>query len=60
MLYASELNQLPKMIESREDVKPVTYTQKKLKDLINLKWVFFLLIAFLSAEWFLRKRSGAY
>ncbi|MEO5570251.1 MAG: hypothetical protein ABIT08_14145 [Bacteroidia bacterium] len=60
MLYAPQLAELPRIISGREDVKPVTYTQKKLKDLINLKWVFFLLIAFLSAEWFLRKRSGAY
>ncbi|MEP7170296.1 MAG: hypothetical protein ABI855_13075, partial [Bacteroidota bacterium] len=60
MVYESQLNELPKMIASREDVKPVTYTQKKLKDLINLKWVFFLMMAFLAGEWFLRKRSGAY
>ena len=36
------------------------WSEKKLKDFINLKWVFFLLMAFLAAEWFLRKRSGAY
>ncbi|HKR06374.1 MAG TPA: hypothetical protein VJY62_17195 [Bacteroidia bacterium] len=60
MVYESQLNELPKMIAAREDVKPVTYTQKKLKDIINLKWVFFLIMTFLSAEWFLRKRSGAY
>lgn len=60
MVYPAHMNELVKMIESREDVKPVVYTQKKLKDLINLKWVFTLLIFFLTAEWFLRKRSGAY
>ncbi len=60
MVYPAQLNELAKMIEAREEIKPVTYTQKKLKDLINLKWVFALLMFFLSAEWFLRKRSGAY
>jgi len=60
LVYESQLNELPKMISVREDVKPVTYSQKKLKDLINLKWFFFLLMAFLSVEWFLRKRSGTY
>jgi hypothetical protein len=60
MLYSQQMGELPQIISGREDVKPVTYTQKKLKDFINLKWVFFLLMAFLAAEWFLRKRSGAY
>jgi hypothetical protein len=60
MVYPSQLNDLPKMIAAREDVKAVTYTQKRLKDFINLKWVFFLVMTFLTAEWFLRKRSGAY
>lgn len=60
MLYPSQMPNLSKLIEAREDVKPVTYSQKKLKDLINLKWVFALLMILISAEWFMRKRSGAY
>lgn len=60
LLYPSEINQLNELIGSREDIVPVTYMQDKLKDLINLKWVFFLLVILLSLEWFLRKRSGAY
>ena len=32
----------------------------ELKDMIELKWIFFLLMALISAEWFLRKRNGAY
>jgi len=32
----------------------------KLIDLVNLKAIFFLLLAMLSIEWFLRKRSGGY
>ncbi|NNC86672.1 MAG: hypothetical protein HKN75_11380 [Bacteroidia bacterium] len=60
LLYPSQINQLNSLITSREDIVPVTYMQDKLKDLINLKWVFFLLVILLSIEWFLRKRSGAY
>lgn len=60
MVYPSNMQDLVKKIHSREDIKPVIYSQKKLQDLVNLKWVFFLLMALLSAEWFLRKRSGAY
>lgn len=47
-------------IKSRNDIRPVSFTQKKLDDMINLKWIFVLLATLLSAEWFLRKRNGAY
>jgi hypothetical protein len=60
MVYPDELKKLTELINARQDVKAVSYSQKKLNDLINLKWVFFLLIILLSAEWFMRKNSGAY
>ena len=60
MVYKNELNQLEEMLINREDIKPVSYTQQKLNEMINLKWVFFLILVLLSFEWFIRKRSGAY
>jgi hypothetical protein len=60
MVYPKNLNDLAKMIASRDDIKSVSYEHKQLKDLINLKWVFFLLLTLVSLEWFLRKRSGSY
>lgn len=60
MVYPKNLNDIAKMIAAREDIKSVSYEHKQLKDLINLKWVFFLLLALVSLEWFLRKRSGSY
>jgi hypothetical protein len=60
MFYPKEFSQISKAIEAKEDIKPVSYEHKKLLDLISLKWIFGLLILFLSLEWFLRKRSGAY
>jgi hypothetical protein len=60
-MYApKDLLKLQNLLLQREDILPVSYTEKKLKELINLKWVFFLLLALLSLEWFLRKRNGAY
>jgi hypothetical protein len=47
-------------ILTKKDVKPVIYSKKSLSESINLKWIFFLLISLLSAEWFMRKRSGGY
>jgi hypothetical protein len=41
-------------------VKTITYTTRKLNDLINIGWILLALLALLSLEWFLRKRSGSY
>ncbi len=54
----NELDKLEKELMTNELIKPVTYTQKQLNDLIDLKWIFFLILGLLSLEWFLRKRSG--
>ncbi len=60
LIYPSQLEQLAEKLNKREDIKSVSYTEKKLNEIINLKWIFFLLLALLSAEWFMRKRNGAY
>ncbi len=60
MVYPSELLNLFQLIKTREDIKPVFYTQERLNELINFKWVFFLILMLISFEWFLRKRNGAY
>ena len=60
MVYPNDLKKLSEKLNAREDIKSVSYSEKKLTDLINVKWVFFLLLALLSLEWFMRKRSGAY
>jgi hypothetical protein len=60
MVYPAELSVLSDKIMKREDIKPVIYNPKKLADLISLKWIFFILLFLLSAEWFLRKRNGSY
>ncbi len=54
----NELDKLEKELMNNELIKPVTYTQKQLNDLIDLKWIFFLILGLFSVEWFLRKRSG--
>lgn len=56
----NQTDELIQQIKTREDIKAVSYSQTKLTDLINNKWIFFLLLALLSTEWFIRKRSGSY
>jgi len=60
MFYPQQINKLTKVLNLREDIKSVSYSQKRFLEIINLKWIFFLIIALLTAEWFLRKRNGAY
>lgn len=60
LIYPDKLEELAEKLNARDDIKSVSYNEKKLNDLINLKWIFYLLLIFLSAEWFMRKRNGAY
>jgi hypothetical protein len=60
MVFPAGMEKLAETLKAREDIKTVSYSEKKLNDLINLKWIFFVLLALLSAEWFMRKRNGAY
>jgi hypothetical protein len=59
-LSPTQLATLPNLIGKREDVKPVSHSETKLEELIRIEWIFFLLLALLSAEWFLRRRNGTY
>jgi len=56
----TELDKLLKNIQEREDIVTVAYKEKTFKDLIDYKWLFFVVILLLSVEWFIRKYNGAY
>ncbi len=58
MLQPSQINQLAAMIRKNENVKTVVYEDKHYSEMIDLKWVFVMIMALLSFEWFLRKREG--
>jgi len=58
LYYKNQLEQLQKDILSSDSIKSITYSHKELTDLVNLKWLFFMILAFLSTEWFLRKYNG--
>jgi len=58
MVQPSAINQLAALIRKNENIKTVVYEDKHYSDIIDVKWVFILILALLSAEWFLRKREG--
>lgn len=58
LFYKNQLDQLEKAILSTDHIKSITYSHKQLSDLVNLKWIFFVILLLLSTEWFLRKYNG--
>ena len=57
LYYPSQLAQLAQDL-AQANFKPVISSEESLKDLVNLKWLFFVLVALLGAEWATRKYQG--
>lgn len=57
--YPSQLDELAKGIQENETIKPTRFSSEELKSWINIKGLFFTILAFLSIEWFIRKWNGS-
>lgn len=57
-----KLEQLSSLTTDLQQIKVASliHSEETFNQLINLKWVFFLLLTLISAEWFLRKYLGSY
>ncbi len=60
MVSQAEMNDIPAMIKAVGTVKPVIYENATTKSLINLKWLFAVLLLLIATEWFLRRYLGSY
>lgn len=60
MFFPANMDTLIPAIEQNESISSVIYEEHDLKDWINIKWIFIILLTLLTLEWFLRKRNGAY
>ncbi|WP_230688273.1 VWA domain-containing protein [Hymenobacter jeongseonensis] len=58
LYYPAQFEKLAQDI-LKANYKPVITAEEDLKDLINLKWIFFVILAFLTVEWAVRKYSGS-
>lgn len=58
-LYRPEdLLKIASAIAGNDEIKTLSYEDRKYEELINLKWLFVLLMGLLTLEWFFRKRNG--
>jgi hypothetical protein len=60
MLRVDQMDDFPQIIKAREDIKTITYSEKRYLELVNVFWVFLIIIAILATEWFIRKFNGSY
>jgi hypothetical protein len=58
MVFPSQMMDLAQLIKANENVKTVSYEDRKYEEPINLKLVFFIILVLLTVEWFSRKRYG--
>jgi len=58
MLQPSQVSRVADLIKKNENIKTVVYEDRHYADLIDMKWVFALILLLLSTEWFMRKREG--
>jgi hypothetical protein len=55
-----DMASLAEILKTENKLKPIRYESLKTHSLIHLKWIFFLLLALISAEWFTRRFLGGY
>jgi hypothetical protein len=60
LLFPADLAGLPARLESGGTIKPVLFETVSTKSVVNLKWIFFLLLSLFGAEWFMRRYFGGY
>ena len=54
-----EINSLENDLLKKE-AKSIIYTEEQYLPLVNIWWIFLLLVSLISVEWFLRKYNGSY
>jgi hypothetical protein len=58
LFQLNETSKLLDLLSKKADYKTVNYSQKKLTELINLKWLLGILLLLFAIEWLIRKRNG--
>lgn len=56
----NNMDQIMGSIEANGELPALRYESTKTRSIINLKWLFFLILGLLSTEWFARRYFGSY
>ncbi|QCR22945.1 VWA domain-containing protein [Pontibacter sp. SGAir0037] len=59
LYYPAQFGQLEAAILNA-DYKNVIYSSEELNDLVDMKWLFFVILFLICSEWFIRKYNGSY
>jgi hypothetical protein len=60
MVYADNLLNISEKMKNDKGLKSIIYQTNKTRSVINLKWIFWLILSIFSIEWFCRRYFGAY
>lgn len=60
MVLPDQMSTLPEQIAQAKTIRPMSFENTKLNDLIDYKWLLVIIIAMFGLEWLLRKRAGTY
>jgi hypothetical protein len=60
LFLPADAEELAANISSNTRIKPFAYFQSLLNEILNLKWLFFVILSVFSLEWFFRKYWGIY
>ena len=55
MLYPDSLDRLAELLDQRNDIKTVIYSHTRYTELLDLPWLFILIVLLLGVEWGVRK-----
>ncbi|WP_412465879.1 hypothetical protein [Pedobacter sp. KLB.chiD] len=58
LFMPEDLLKIADEIAKNDNIKTISYEDRKYDELINMKWLFGLILILLGTEWFLRKRNG--
>ncbi len=60
MVYPERMQSISELLNARNDINSISYMNEEVEDIINIRWIFFVIAGLFIVEWFLRKRNGAY
>ena len=58
--YIADIQKLTKDLQNDNRITSISRTETRYDDLINLKWLFFIVLGLITIEWLLRKIFGIY